>query len=209
MWEAIGQVSTGITLLAFIVAASVSAYRLQLRSRIKTIEAVAPSERGKLLEKELNSFGIKAENLSRTQQYEIALRELNLRARKLSAITLVVILMTLIFGLLSFSVLYADTSASRKLSEYKEELSSIKKDTEIWRNMIVGKEKELGLLERMVEFYEPQGKQDIVDSYKAKIAASHRIIDEYERKLSDLSDRRSEVEGLISKYEHCIMEKKC
>ena len=209
MWDAIGHVSTGLTLIAFMVAAAVSAYRLQLRSRIKTIEAVPPSERGKLIEKELNAFGIDAGNLSRTQQFEIALRELNLRSRKLLALTLVVVLITLIFGLISFNALLGDTSASKRLSKYKSELSEIKKDMDAWRNAIVSQEKSIERYRQSIEFYEPQGKQHLVDSYKADIAGCYRVIGDYEGKLQDLSNRRAEVEALVSKYEQCLMEKKC
>jgi hypothetical protein len=88
MWEAIGNVTTGLSLVAFMVAAAVTVYRAQLRARIKTIEAVPPSERSGLIEKELNAFGIDAGNLTKAQQYEIAIRELSLRSRKLLALTL-------------------------------------------------------------------------------------------------------------------------
>jgi chromosome segregation ATPase len=122
----------------------------------------------------------------------------------------VVVVITIVFGLISFNVLLGDNGASKRLREYKSELSEIKKTMEITRSRIVAKERYIELARRSLEFYEPQiGKQDIKDHYRQDIDGGNRDIEQYEHELDDLGHRRTEVEALISKYEQCIADKKC
>ncbi|MCK1405028.1 hypothetical protein [Bradyrhizobium sp. 76] len=210
MWDAVGHVTTGLTLVAFMVTAGLTAYRVHLKSRIKLIEAVPPSERGGVLEKQLNAFGVEAKNLTKAQQYQIAVRELNLRSRKLLALTFVVALIAIILGLISLNAILQGDGASKRLSEYRGELTKINADIETKRNSIVGQERYRERVVRALEVYEGSiGKEGIQDHWRQNIASADRNISQFEREISDLNIRRWQVEALISKYEQCIMDKKC
>lgn len=95
MWDAVQHVSTGLALVAFLGAVAVVAYRANLKHRLKIINTVPRQRRAQVITKELNAFGIAATNLTTAQQFDLAKREIDLRARRLcifGGITVVTIL---------------------------------------------------------------------------------------------------------------------
>jgi len=105
MWDAIGHISTGLTLAAFLAAAGLSAYRSHLKTRANVLLGLPPEARANELARELNSFGIEAKGLTREQQFRLALEEFELRRARLRSITAVVMVLAIISGLIAaFSI---------------------------------------------------------------------------------------------------------
>jgi hypothetical protein len=114
MWTVVTQISTAIGLAAFIFAVALSAYSFHLRNRVRTIQALPNKDRAKILERELNQFGIKAANLSARQQYDLALRELRLRSTKIFSVTIIIIVIAGISGGVS---IYSMSRFSRDVTQ--------------------------------------------------------------------------------------------
>jgi hypothetical protein len=92
--------------LAFVVAAAVTAYRWSLRSRLDQIKLTPPAHRVEVINNELNAFGIDAARLTREQQYQLALRELSLRALKFRTVSLIMTFCVAVFGGAAVYALY-------------------------------------------------------------------------------------------------------
>jgi hypothetical protein len=94
MWQAIQYVTTPLTLLAFVVAVGAYVYRLRA-SKVKTLIDSAPeAARPALVEGALRDFKtVDTANLTKAQQYEIALRSLGQRERRLRIIGLFAIIL--------------------------------------------------------------------------------------------------------------------
>lgn len=206
MWGTVGQVSTGLALVAFMVAAAVSAYRAHLRHRIKILETLPPPERSIQLGKELNAFGIQADNLTTTQQFKLAVHELNLRSRKLLAWSIVIVVITLMCGAIALFALLGSSESSKALSAYRSELAEVEESIEIETNMIRRSTDQRNRHLAMQEEYEKQveknpGKQQHVDYYAKQVEIDGRSIQDMAQKRSNLQRRRRELQSLISKYE--------
>ena len=91
MWQTVGSISTGLALVAFAIAALLTAYRSKLNNRANVIKSLPEKDRGSAVEQELNAFGIRAEGLSPDARYQIALKEIGLREKKLKYIFIVAI----------------------------------------------------------------------------------------------------------------------
>jgi hypothetical protein len=105
MWGAVTQISTGVALTAFLAAIALSAYRSNLKSRAERIHSLPPPERMHALDRELNIFGIDAPTLSKEQQYQLALREIELRRTRLFTTTAVVMVLAVMSGIVAaFSI---------------------------------------------------------------------------------------------------------
>jgi PAN domain len=107
MWETVGQVTTGVGLAAFIAAIALSAFRLALKHRISVIKSIPAAYRADTLSRELNSFGINASNLLPEQQYQIALKEIGLRAKRLTTFAVIVIFIATISGAVATYAIFA------------------------------------------------------------------------------------------------------
>lgn len=118
MWNAITQVTTGLTLVAFLAAIAVTPYRSQLAGRAKVIQSLPSADRVEALQRELNAFGIDAKSLTKEQQFQLALREIELRRTRLYSITIFIVVVALISGLLALiSMISEPTKAERSIQD--------------------------------------------------------------------------------------------
>src|SRR5580658_7637205 len=98
MWHLIGQISTSFSLVAFLGAAGLLAYRATLRNRVQLLKSVPGADRAEIISRQLNSFGINASGLNRQQQYDLALRELEIREKRLRYTAIVIVFLASISG---------------------------------------------------------------------------------------------------------------
>ena len=80
MFTAIQYVTSGLTLIAFVVAVAAYMYRAKLRSMENRIKSAPESNRAALVDKTLEFFSVDASQLTKSQQYDIALRQITARA---------------------------------------------------------------------------------------------------------------------------------
>jgi tetratricopeptide (TPR) repeat protein len=82
MWQALQYVGTGLSLVAFIVAALLLAYRARLTNRAEIIKSASEKERLDAIATTAEFFRVDVSGLTRAQQQEIALTQIQARARR-------------------------------------------------------------------------------------------------------------------------------
>jgi hypothetical protein len=82
MWQALQYVGTGLSLVAFIVAALLLAYRARLTNRAEIIKSAPEKERLDAIATTAEFFRVDVSGLTRAQQQEIALTQIQARARR-------------------------------------------------------------------------------------------------------------------------------
>src|SRR5258708_33056126 len=82
VWEALQYVGTGLSLVAFAVAAILLAYRARLTQRAEIIESAPDKERLEAIATTAEFFRVDVSGLTRAQQQDIALTQIHVRARR-------------------------------------------------------------------------------------------------------------------------------
>jgi tetratricopeptide (TPR) repeat protein len=82
MWQALQYVGTGLSLVAFIVAALLLAYRAHLTNRAEIIKSAPEKERLDAIATTAEFFRVDVSGLTRAQQQDIALTQIHARARR-------------------------------------------------------------------------------------------------------------------------------
>src|SRR5258707_8616787 len=82
VWEALQYVGTGLSLVAFAVAAILLAYRARLAHRAEIIKSAPEKERLEAIAITAEFFRVDVSGLTRAQQQEIALTQIHARARR-------------------------------------------------------------------------------------------------------------------------------
>src|SRR5215470_2242830 len=93
MWQALQYVGTGLSLVAFAVAALLLAYRARLTNRAEIIKSAPEKERLEAIATTAEFFRVDVSGLTRAQQQDIALTQIHARARRdllLAAVSLAV-----------------------------------------------------------------------------------------------------------------------
>lgn len=105
-WNAITYVSSGLTLIAFVTACGVWIYRRHILGTERRIQLAPEAERAVLVEQTLEFFRVDTSRLSRQQQYEIALRQIDARAAKFRLTAILIFALAIITAMVA---LYAGT----------------------------------------------------------------------------------------------------
>jgi hypothetical protein len=92
-WQSIGYVTSGLTLVAFIVAAAIWAYRRTLLQKERLIRQAPESDRGRLVENALEFFDVDTSGLTKNEKYQLAVQQIKERAirYKINAFVIVTI----------------------------------------------------------------------------------------------------------------------
>ena len=98
MWEAIGLVSSGVTLAAFIAAAAATIYSRAARKQERLIKLADEDQRADLVLNALEFFQVDSSKLSRQQQFELALEQIKARARRFMILAISVCFIAVIAG---------------------------------------------------------------------------------------------------------------
>jgi hypothetical protein len=110
MWETVRSIGTPLTLAAFVVAAGLTAYRYRLRNIERLIRAAPEAERARLVSSALESFAVDPSNLTRLQQYDLALAQLHARSRRFYVSAVVIFLLAVLAAALTAYSLSRDDS---------------------------------------------------------------------------------------------------
>jgi hypothetical protein len=79
-WQTIGYVSSGLTLVAFIVAAGVWTYRKVPLQKQWLIRQAPEQDRARLVENTLEFFNVDTSGLTKQEKYQIVMKQINERA---------------------------------------------------------------------------------------------------------------------------------
>jgi tetratricopeptide (TPR) repeat protein len=93
VWEALQYVGTGLSLVAFAIAAILLAYRVRLTQRAEIIKSAPEKERLEAIAATAEFFRVDVSGLTRVQQQDIALTQIHARSRRdllLAGVSLVV-----------------------------------------------------------------------------------------------------------------------
>lgn len=90
MWSAIALVSTGFALAAFVGAVAAYVLRTSILEQERLIRTAPASSRENLVRDAMEFFRVNTENLTKEQQYQLALRQIHARAQRFKTIALVV-----------------------------------------------------------------------------------------------------------------------
>lgn len=98
-------ISTGISLVAFIIAVATWRYRGQLNRSEQLIKNVTEEDRKVLVKQTLEKFGVNTENLSAKEQTKIALTQIKARARRFLISSLVAVTVAILATITMVSAL--------------------------------------------------------------------------------------------------------
>lgn len=96
MWKAITYVSSGVTLVAFVVAVSAWLYREKLLQSERLIRTAPEDSRANLVERALEFFPVDTSDLSEHRKTTLALEQIRARAMRFRMTALVVVLVALL-----------------------------------------------------------------------------------------------------------------
>lgn len=94
MWKAIAYVSSGVTLVAFIIAVAASIYRNQILKTERVIRLAPEDARAGLVERALEFFSVDTGGLTRNQKYDLAIKQIHARATRFRTTATVVVMIT-------------------------------------------------------------------------------------------------------------------
>lgn len=115
MWEAISYVSSGLTLVAFIVAVAAWLYKSQSEVRGQLIREAAENRRAELVQNALEIFHVETSGLTKEQQSRIALEQIAARTKRFRTVAIVVCFLALVAGGVSvFAITYAPPNVTGK-----------------------------------------------------------------------------------------------
>lgn len=106
MWQSIQYVSSGLTLVAFIVAAAAAAYKSKSRERERLIQSAKDDQRAELVRNALEFFNVDTTGLSKDQKYELALAQIQARSKRYGQTTVVVCIVAVLMAVLAGSAIY-------------------------------------------------------------------------------------------------------
>jgi hypothetical protein len=101
MWNVVQHITTGVSLVALLGMLIFVGYREYLKHRLKVINTAPRQQRADIINKQLNTFGINAANLTREQQYNLASQELNVRSRKYLLMSISAALTMVVFAVIA------------------------------------------------------------------------------------------------------------
>ena len=96
MWEAIAYVSSGLTLTAFLAAVAAWVYKSKSEEKERLLRTAPQSQRAKLVEQALESFHVDASGLTKEQQYNLAVQQIQVRAQRFRWTAIVVVILVVI-----------------------------------------------------------------------------------------------------------------
>jgi hypothetical protein len=90
IWNAIAWVTSGLTLAAFFAAVGAWVYRLKILEKEKLIKSASEGDRAALVASALEFFDVETGNLTKKQQFDIALAQIHARARRFSITSILI-----------------------------------------------------------------------------------------------------------------------
>jgi hypothetical protein len=82
LWNVIPYVTTGVTLAAFLAAVAAWVYRLKIVNKERLIRSASEEDRAELVVSALEFFNVDTGNLTKKQQFDLALTQIHARAHR-------------------------------------------------------------------------------------------------------------------------------
>ncbi len=99
MWQAIAYVSSGLTLAAFVAAVIARILKSKLEERERLIRAADGADRADLVRNALEFFNVEAADLTKEQQFKIALEQIEARGRRFAISAAVICFLAVVAAL--------------------------------------------------------------------------------------------------------------
>ena len=112
MWSSVGLVTSGFSLLAFIVAAIVICYRYKLANQQKTLSRVTGDDLKNIIDSIVDMPSIDTSNLKPSQHYQLAMELLTQRRKRLYMQTILLFVFGLLFFIIAFVTIIKDNIPS-------------------------------------------------------------------------------------------------
>jgi hypothetical protein len=113
IWNAIALVTSGLTLAAFFAAVGAWVYRLKILEKEKLIKSASEGDRAALVASALEFFDVETGNLTKQQQFEIALVQIHARARRFLITSMLIAVVSLLAaGLAAFAFVTSTNGAT-------------------------------------------------------------------------------------------------
>jgi len=105
MWKTVANVSSGLTLLAFITAAAVLVYRRRLLQTERLIRSTPENQRAHLVGRVFDAVNVDTRGLTREQRYQLALKLIHSRSRRFMISALIIVITAfLAAGLAAYAI---------------------------------------------------------------------------------------------------------
>lgn len=105
MWEAIQYITTGLTLVAFLVTVIAWTFKSKSEERERLIKAASEDKRADLVRSALEFFDVDTAGLTKEQKYEIALAQIHARAQRFRTTAIVVcVLAVILAGISAYAI---------------------------------------------------------------------------------------------------------
>jgi len=98
MWEAIQYVTSGLTLVAFLVMVIAWTYKSKTEERERLIKTASADKRADLVRSALEFFDVDTGGLTKEHKYELALMQIHARAQRFRTTAIVVCVIALILA---------------------------------------------------------------------------------------------------------------
>jgi hypothetical protein len=96
MWSAISYITSGLALVAVLAAVIAWSYKAKTEERERLIRSAKESERRELVKNALEFFNIDAANLTKEQQFRLALEQIHARGRRFTISAAVICLLAVV-----------------------------------------------------------------------------------------------------------------
>lgn len=112
MWESIQYVTTGLTLVAFGIAAAAWLYKSSFETKERLIQSASESQRADLVRQTLEFFDIKTDGLTKDQKFRLALEQIHARRERFRIAAIVICIIAVVLASISaFAIHKSGTSA--------------------------------------------------------------------------------------------------
>jgi hypothetical protein len=113
IWGALQYVGTGLSLVAFVVAAILFAYRARLKNRAEIIKSAPEKERLEAITATAEFFRVDVSGLSRAQQQDIVLTQIHARARRDLLLAVVTLIVAVLLAIVATVAILAPNSPAK------------------------------------------------------------------------------------------------
>jgi hypothetical protein len=153
-WSAIQYVGSGLSLVAFVVAIALFAYRARLKQRARIIQSAPAADRLKAIEATAEFFNVDVSGVPPEQKYKIVMAQIQLRARRellFAGVSLAIAVLLAIVAIVAILGNRSSAIASREHTEADESyyiaastvLNLAKRALEIFESSEVSKKRAL------------------------------------------------------------------
>jgi tetratricopeptide (TPR) repeat protein len=198
MWQAIGLVSSGVTLVAFLSAVAAWAYKRKLVADAELIRTAPESDRANLV---LAHYGylirVDTSNLTRAQKFDTINRQLNAAAAKYKVMAAVVVIIAILASCLTMFALWQNSGrdeAETRLEEKEERLAEILVVRDKLQQKLDEEVRRSSQLAGGIRFAVISSKADVNPEVKALANALQDLLEQFESDFD--ASRFSGVEDL-------------